>query len=451
MKPIYFFKSVFTAAAVFIAGTANAQMVGTSAFLKGHYVEVGIGHLGYYGSDTMAPAGYHPHLDPTAGMTNLGFVADPDSTNWDTSAAAHYQGDFFYPGSPFEGWELQVNGPRCEAFNSGSGTSGSSSFTFGGGTMTAFGANVSYAASGSTVTSIWQGMIDSIQVKQITTLDTNALYFTVQVVLTNLATTPADNLYYFRTLDPDNDESWSGGSFTTNNLIEHQSVGGIADYSVVSATGTGADHQYLALGTGDTASRAVIYSSWPILPSVDISTVYDETYVGTGAHYTAGAPVPGDIAIGLVINVPHLATVDSAADSVHRTTSIGALHPANSASFKYFYAFSAAAVPAAVIATMQDTAVTTGGSTLAIKNANKATDVKVYPNPARNSISVTSLNTTDNLTLYDMMGRETGQKWSVNVTGTNTFSLTDIPAGNYILVVQDESGNMKARIPLRKQ
>src|SRR5690348_12855350 len=102
MRPIYFrIASIFLA--LFITYSSPGQVSGSDIFLRGHYVEVGIRGLGSYGSSGSAPAGYHPHLGTGITTSNLGFVADPGMTGWSTSPSSHYMGDYFYPGSPFEG------------------------------------------------------------------------------------------------------------------------------------------------------------------------------------------------------------------------------------------------------------------------------------------------------------------------------------------------------------
>ena len=163
----------------FGATQANAQMVGSDVFLKGKYVEVGIGHLGYYGSDASAPTGYHPHLYAGDTTDRLGFVADPLMTGWDTSSSSHYMGDYFLPGNPFEGWYLQAGTKRCQGYNTGIDTS----LLVYRGITTASGGNTAYTTSGSTVSGTWTGAIDSIGISQVTTLDTNALFFTVLLLL----------------------------------------------------------------------------------------------------------------------------------------------------------------------------------------------------------------------------------------------------------------------------
>jgi len=433
-------KKLFTIIFAFSIVHTQAQMVGTDVFLKGKYVEVGIGHLGYYGSDYNAPSGYHPH-----GFTKLGFVADPLMTGWSTGTT-HYMGDYFLPGTPFEGWDLQISSSsiRCQGYNTGSSTS---AFVTTGGTYT--GGNLSYTPSGSTVSGTWQGSVDSVTITQVTTLDTNAMYFRVEITLTNTSVFPKNDIYYFRSLDPDNDETWPGGGYPTNNVINYQMPD---TFGASSVTGTGYSSTLppLTLGSPDTASRAVVYVTWPIAITQDLGAMYAETTtVGGTSEYTAGVSDPGDIAIGLLMHVPHLATVDSAGDSVLRVTSTGMRHPANSATMHYFYAFSASGLDSAIA--YYKTTTTTGTGTLGIQNVNNTNEIKAYPNPARNIVNITGLEAADQITVYDMMGRATAQTRAVALPGKTTISLTNLPAGAYIIAVSDANGNTRARVPVQKQ
>lgn len=427
MKPIYVIKSILVGSALALSAGAQAQLVGGEVFLQGKYVELGITDRGSYGTTT-SPTTYHSH--PNLGVSSpggpLGFVADPDMDGWAVGTPP-FMGDYFYPGSPFEGWELQIDTVRHQEFNMSTST---------------FGSNISYSATGSKKSGTWQGMVDSVVVTQVTTIDTNDLYFTIQVTLTNLATTAKNNIYYFRTLDPDNDESWTGGAFTTNNKIEHQST----DTTVVSATGTSSTHPYLALGTADTAANCLVYSNWPVSSSVDIATMYNQTYTDAGTIYAAGATNSADYAIGLIKYIPHLATVDSAADSVYRvTSSFYTRHPANSATFTFYYAFSPAAADSANARLHKISAITLG-----VKDANAKAAVRVYPNPSKDIVNVEGLEATDHVALYDMVGRQFNQNWKVAHEGTNIFQYGNVPVGNYLLVVTDANGNVKARMQVRK-
>ena len=428
-------KLLFTLAiSVTTAFYGYAQMDSCNVFLQGKYVELGISPSGSYGSSVTQPAGYHgnstgsseyhPCSGAISGGIHLGFIADPDMDGWVTGTPAFY-GDYFLPGSPYEGWLIEVNGVRSDAHNMID-----SGYTHG---LT--GANVSYTSSGGVSSSVWQGTLDSIAITQVTTLDTNNLYFTVTVTLTNNSSTAINDIYYLRTLDPDN-EQMETGNFQTHNKIEYQ-LPNTSNATVVSAAGTTYSAAYLALGTADTNAKCLIYYSWPI-DTVSIASIYNETATSLTPYYGAGDTTNGDLAIGLAYKIAHLAPADSASDSVnHRTTSAG-MHPANNASFTYFYAFSHPAVDSALKAG--------SASSLGIININNSAAINVYPNPSKDIITVTGLTATDQLALYDMMGRA----MPLNKTGSNVFSLSKLPAGAYILIVKDPNGAIRSRVPIRK-
>ena len=83
----------------------QAQIVGANAFMQGTYVEIGVNTCGAYGSGSAPPAGYHP----SPFLSGLGFVADSDQDGWDVGTP-EYCGDYFVPGSPVEGWQIQIDG-----------------------------------------------------------------------------------------------------------------------------------------------------------------------------------------------------------------------------------------------------------------------------------------------------------------------------------------------------
>jgi hypothetical protein len=424
MKPVYLIKSIIAGGFVLLAGNANAQMVGPNVFLQGRYVEMGISTHGSYGAST-SPTTYHSHMaSPGVPGGPLGFVADPDMDGWTVGTPA-YMGDYFYPGTPFEGWEIQIDTLRHQEFNM---------------SPTTLGANIAYNVSGSKVSGTWEGIFDSVKITQVTTIDTNDVYFTIHVTLTNLSATAKNNIYYLRTLDPDNDQTWTGGGFPTSNRIDHQAL----DTAVVSGTGFSSSHPYLGLGTTDTGATALVYANWPLPATLDMSTMYNQTYTDPATLYAQGSTNTGDVAIGLIKYIPHLATVDSATNMVHRTTATYPLHPANTSSFTFFYSFSHDATDSAI---KKLNAPHPG--TLAIKNINVA-DVKVYPNPSKDIVNITGLSITDHIALYDMMGRQANQSWNVSREGTNTFHYGSIPAGAYLLVVTDTNGNVKSKAAIRK-
>ncbi len=436
MKKLFRFVLALTATFSTSLSTLQAQLVGGSVFLKGQYVEAGICANGDFGAAS-APAGYHPHTS-TAAAGPLGFVCDVAMDGWTTGTPA-YMGDYFTPGSPFEGWNLQIGSIRAQA-HSCAGFTGTG--------LT--GANVAYTTSGSKVIGTWEGMFDSMKIRQVTTLDTLALYFSLKITLINLASVPKNDIYYLRSLDPDNDQSWPGGSFYTNNTIQYQYPNPLSA-TVVRAVGITTTLPVLSLGTADTNARALIYGSWPIGSTIDLASVYNGTFAG--ATYGMGSTYNGDVAIGIAFRIAHLAPIDSATDSIGYRPTAGGRHPANESSISYFYSFSNAATDSALNYLKSDTLVTVPPDTVttAVNNISPTSEVVVYPNPVANLINISGLTNTDQIMLFDMVGKPISIHWSPTDKKVNTFSTHDIPTGRYLLQIKDQNGIIKAIRPIIKQ
>jgi Secretion system C-terminal sorting domain len=430
MKHIYLSRLAIIAGIVLVAFTSKAQIVDCNAFLQGRYLEVGISPMGAFGSSVGQPAGYHGNVDTGSvsyhpcgtdtALHGLGFVADIDTDGWAVGTPPYY-GDYFLPGSPYEGWSVQIGGVRADAFNT------NPSFT---GSLT--GTNVSYSDSMGILSSVWSGTYDCVVITRTTTLDTNGLYFSVSMNFRNTASVPKNDIYFLETVDPDNDEPLAGGSFVTNNTVVYNRPSD--SFSLVTAVGTVYSVAYLGLGSADSNSRVFIYSAWPLAAGVGLDSIYNEHY---GATFSCTSF--GDVAIGIVFNIPHLAPLDSASDSVaYRTTSSTALHPANSKTITYFYAFNPTSSTTALHGATP--------GTLAITDINNT--IAVYPNPAHNNLNVKGLNTTDNLQLFDMTGKIVIQQNAGN--GTATINISNLPVGAYVLNITDASGIVKGRFPVQK-
>jgi len=97
----------------------NAQ---GEAFLKGTYLQVGVALNGRFGSSNAVPTGKGFFPTPRGSSksyarTNLGFIADRNrDSGW-------IDGDFFLPGTPYEGWYVDVAGTSGR-YDNANGTSG---------------------------------------------------------------------------------------------------------------------------------------------------------------------------------------------------------------------------------------------------------------------------------------------------------------------------------------
>lgn len=309
MKTLYHYIICITLLLSIVA-TANAQMVRDNIFLKGNHVEVGIAPNGAFGTTVNAPAGYHPNtpgvifFDPENDSTSvldsaLGFVADPDADGWDVGVPPYF-GDYFLPGDPQEGWSIQVDGVRSDAFTPAYLDSGTTGYT---GSL--MGANIAYSATGSSVMGVWKGTAaGTLAITQTTTLDAMQLYFTMSIMLRNTGSTTLHNIYYLRTVDPDNEER-ENGSFGTANTIVHQ-LPDAGNKVLVSATGTEFPRAYLGLGTKD--CRALCYiDSFELVCSATLDSIYNKQ-----GHYNYySGSITKDVGIGLVFNIGDLAPGDT--------------------------------------------------------------------------------------------------------------------------------------------
>jgi len=325
-KLVSFTALIFT---LLFAGKGFAQMVGDNVFLQGAYVEVGIAPNGGYGSTRPAPTGYHPNLgpftsfdfwDPAAGIDDtssflLGFVADYGRDGWDIGAPPFY-GDYYLPGTPQEGWAIEIGGVESDAyipaywefsFPPGTGTPVT------GYTGNLSGTNIGYSNSGGLIKGVWQGNCTSgttgnLLITQTTTIDTTKLFFTIKVVLKNTGGSDISDIYYIRTVDPDNDET-NGGGFATDNTITDQLPN--PEYKVlVSAVGTLFSDNYLGLGTKDCRAKCMIFEGEGLTPVYPLDEIYNETSPGDFL-YGLGDEDVEDVGIGLIYNIGTIPAGDS--------------------------------------------------------------------------------------------------------------------------------------------
>ncbi|MCA9036957.1 MAG: hypothetical protein KDA91_17600, partial [Planctomycetaceae bacterium] len=198
------------------------------AFLQGSFVQVGLGADGAFGSDGVAPSGY-----ALAGE-QLALTSDPDKDGFGT-----YDGDFALPGSPEEGWGVQVGGISYN--NNNNILTPEITGTLQGLTTTTSQQSVD-----------WSGGVAGLQIDQTYTVLATELYVDVVVTLTNTTGSDMSNVYYMRNIDPDNNQAQgSADSFTTINTIVAQGNDG-GGQAIVSATQS--DGSYLALvGYGENA------------------------------------------------------------------------------------------------------------------------------------------------------------------------------------------------------
>ncbi len=288
-------------------GTSFAQIVGPNVYLKGGYLEIGMLSNGAFGAPA-PPAGYHPHFG------SLAEVYDYGHDGWTVGTPA-YMGDYTFPGYPFEGWEVQWGGTfRVQGFQSG--------YIFGGGATMTGSSVTSYSNIGGNKRAYWQGTTGPggiMLMKSEIRVDTlaSAVVVTVKFINTSAVTTiPA--VYYMRSTDPDNDQTWPGGGFLTDNFVDIQNATIPNPTHKVEVTGIGRSttRPPLTIGTKDSRAVAFIYNWWPLAITQDLAVGWAMTAgFGGGAFFNVGANHPGDIGTGIIWNLCDILPGDSTAIS----------------------------------------------------------------------------------------------------------------------------------------
>ena len=291
------------------------------AFLKGTYLQVGVALNGRFGSSNPVPTGKGFFPTPRGSgksyaRTNLGFIADRNrDSGW-------IDGDFFLPGTPYEGWYVDVAGTTGK-YDHSNGTSGNVG-TLGDIQVTSSSASVTHTVTINEVTiaqtysvPIGSGTFDGDQ------------QLSIRVTITNPTASAKSGIYYARQVDPDNNVD-TGGGYSTNNQVEAKyGVSGSA-YSLVSATSAASGvsgNSYLGLFSSDARSR----------PGRNTS--------GFSAPATAKAIYDGT---GLVKDVESGRTAGDA--GIAMGFSLGTLNAGDSTTFDFAYVLSSTAATQAVAA-----------------------------------------------------------------------------------------------------
>ena len=190
----------------------DAQLSLDDAFAKGNFIEIGINQNGTFGVPNSQNPGPPYHDSRETGNDLFGFIANPVMDGW-----VDYDGDFFTPGSPEEGWAIEYDGATWN--NNLASPNQVPGAVSGAGILTdpCFGdfAQVS-----------WNGFIDGIEIIRNFSVSRDGLFIRMEQRLTNLDDVPKTNLYWMNNVDPDNNQTING-SFTTDQELIAQPSGGL--------------------------------------------------------------------------------------------------------------------------------------------------------------------------------------------------------------------------------
>jgi gliding motility-associated-like protein len=317
---------------------AQIYNVGPDRYVQGTSIEYAIDGLGgFEGVDittSPVPAGMHWR----SGNQLFGFMANPQLNGWAGSA---YDGDFFTPGSPENGWGVEI------------GTTGGS-----------MGNNCSYlqqingAITGeNTIFNCynvdWEGDLTSgtdLHFKINYFLQQTDLYYTTTISITNNTSATIADMYYYRNVDPDNNQTVSG-SFTTNQTLVSQPGSG-CDLAHVSAEQTTPWNSYLGF--------AAIGANWRADYGGFSNRDASDLWNGIGFVQTVGSTNTADEAISLAYRIQNLAP--GATETFKFITILDAASANNAINNVLYFTYpGSASAPPAVCTPWSDTVRTCGG------------------------------------------------------------------------------------------
>jgi len=277
-------------------------------FLQGTYMELGINVDGYFGSTSDAPAGYHPDMNGVGNSGPIGFVADYQKDGWGNGTPP-FGGDYFLPGTPYEGFSIKWNNSTTVG-------------NFGGYSSNIPTVSLTDTSSGTTHSAVWVGEDPGImRVTHTISFEQNDTEVNITTLIENINASSLSSLEFMRTVDPDNEQTWTGSFRTTNQVLSQPTEGN--DLAVVVAQGVTYPDMLLGLKTNDSRALVSANNNW----SQDPDSVLNSPVLG---------PVTGDDSIGL-------------------TFSLGDLAAGNSVSVTYQYILSESALPPELIPTVTST------------------------------------------------------------------------------------------------
>ncbi len=218
----------------------SAQRVGNDAYIKGTNIEIGLdGAGGFEGCDintSPPPAGMHFRSN----TFYFGFVANPQRDGW-----VNYDGDFFTPGTPRNGWGIEVPSMALSRGNNRAYNP-----------IDIPGSLTEWSHTYDCYSSTWESDVSGIHISINYFLQETDLFYTTTIKITNNTGALIPELFYYRSLDPDNNIQINGNDYATTNKIEDQPGSGSCNVALVSASQSVPWSSYLGLAAIGTNWRA---------------------------------------------------------------------------------------------------------------------------------------------------------------------------------------------------
>ena len=229
-----FFTSIIIAKADGMPGARSATSSAGDVFLGGNYIEIGISKSGSFGTSTAAPAEFKSHALSQYSY-RLGLISDGDG--WDVGEAPT-SGDFFLPGSPYEGYIISytIDGTNY-------------TYSISERTESTWRSNAISGPTTSDQSDLEKGILkavvtvvtkENVEIEMIHQFGVDDIYYSTIVKFTNLSDKKLTNASFKRDLDPDNDKDFKNTYDTYNKVICNPNPaeeGSSTNYAMVVARG----------------------------------------------------------------------------------------------------------------------------------------------------------------------------------------------------------------------
>ena len=265
----------------------NTQISNGQGFLQGEFAEVGVRVNGAFGS-TSVPSGFH--ANPT---TCLGFRVDREMDGWGSTTD---DGDYFCPGSPFEGWQVKVGSSIGKNDNSQTGVSGAVS---------------DIQDSGSSQCVSWNSAspYNGVSISQRYCVPTAGQALHTDVTLTNTTGSAVSDIYFGRGFDPDNatgsgSMTCAGSTVGTNMFQSCNAVTGQG--TEAQATARWGNNAFIALQSFDARARVARQTGGFSSPDPSAIWTAGNTLATSGTYLGNVGEMYADAGIYVALNVPTL-------------------------------------------------------------------------------------------------------------------------------------------------
>jgi gliding motility-associated-like protein len=221
LKPLYLFL-IFFLSAHSVSAQLEAHDIEGEGWAKGDFIEFGINSKGVYGARNInRPPNFHDNRE-SDGNEIFGFIANPLADGW-----IDYDGDFFTPGLPEEGFTIEVDGQNYNNNNA------DGLFQIPGEIK---GINVILSDCFEDTAQItWEGNIVGLNVKRYYSVTQDGLFIQMTTIIKNVSEELKENVFFMHNVDPDNNVTLSG-NYETDLEIVSQAVSTDNDVCLVKAS-----------------------------------------------------------------------------------------------------------------------------------------------------------------------------------------------------------------------